>query len=172
MWRGPKGDPSPLGRYSDVMVTEYDVWREIIDFLPTQGINMLMIDLGEAIQYESHPELACEGAWSKEKMRQELDYIRSLGITPIPKMNFSTLHDVWLKEYSFMVSTPTYYKVVGELIDEACELFDYPAYFHIGMDEETYNLYLKYHLATCERPDMTGYSHHTLDIFRKDENQC
>ena len=41
-----------------------------------------------------------------------------------------------------------------------------------NMDEETYNLYLKYHLATCERPDMTGYSHHTLDIFRKDENQC
>lgn len=37
-----------------------------------------------------------------------------------------------------------------------------------GMDEETYQLYLQYHLATCERPDMTGYSHHTLDIFRKD----
>lgn len=37
-----------------------------------------------------------------------------------------------------------------------------------AMDEETYQLYIKYHLATCERPEMTGYSHHTLDIFRKD----
>lgn len=37
-----------------------------------------------------------------------------------------------------------------------------------AMDEKTYQLFLKYHLATCERPDMTGYSHHTLDIFRKD----
>lgn len=27
--------------------------------------------------------------------------------------------------------------------------------------------YEKYHLATCERQDMIGYSHHTLDIFRK-----
>lgn len=36
------------------------------------------------------------------------------------------------------------------------------------MDEETYNLYIKYHLATCERQDMLGYSHHTLDIFRKE----
>lgn len=36
-----------------------------------------------------------------------------------------------------------------------------------GMDDETYELYLKYHLATCERQDMVGYSHHTLDIFRK-----
>lgn len=37
-----------------------------------------------------------------------------------------------------------------------------------AMDEATYQLYLQYHLATCERPDMLGYSHHTLDIFRKD----
>lgn len=36
------------------------------------------------------------------------------------------------------------------------------------MDDETYELYLKYHLTTCERQDMVGYSHHTLDIFRKD----
>lgn len=37
------------------------------------------------------------------------------------------------------------------------------------MDEETYSLFLKYHLATCERQDMLGYSHHTLDIFRKED---
>lgn len=36
------------------------------------------------------------------------------------------------------------------------------------MDEETFRLYLRYHFATCERRDMVGYSHHTLDIFRKD----
>jgi SAM-dependent methyltransferase len=37
-----------------------------------------------------------------------------------------------------------------------------------GMDEETYQLFLRYHLTTCQRPDMTGISHHTIDIFRKD----
>lgn len=36
------------------------------------------------------------------------------------------------------------------------------------MDDPMYELYLKYHLATCERQDMIGYSHHTLDIFRKE----
>lgn len=36
------------------------------------------------------------------------------------------------------------------------------------MDDRMYALYLKYHLATCERQDMIGYSHHTLDIFRKE----
>ena len=36
------------------------------------------------------------------------------------------------------------------------------------MDENTYRMFLRYHLATCERPDMVGISHHTIDIFRKD----
>lgn len=35
------------------------------------------------------------------------------------------------------------------------------------MDEDTYQLFVKYHLAVCERVDMLGYSNHTLDIFRK-----
>lgn len=37
-----------------------------------------------------------------------------------------------------------------------------------NMDERMYELYIKYHLAICERPDMVGFSHHTLDIFRKE----
>ena len=35
------------------------------------------------------------------------------------------------------------------------------------MDEETYELYIKYHLVTCENPELSGYSNHTIDIFRK-----
>lgn len=40
------------------------------------------------------------------------------------------------------------------------------------MDDELYQQYINYHLATCERQDMVGYSNHTLDIFRKDELKC
>lgn len=36
-----------------------------------------------------------------------------------------------------------------------------------AMDDATYEIFLKYHFSTCERTDMVGYSHHTLDIFRK-----
>lgn len=36
------------------------------------------------------------------------------------------------------------------------------------MDDEMFELYIRYHFATCERQDMIGYSNHTLDIFRKD----
>lgn len=37
-----------------------------------------------------------------------------------------------------------------------------------AMNDRTYQLYLAYHFATCERIELLGYSHHTLDIFRKE----
>lgn len=37
-----------------------------------------------------------------------------------------------------------------------------------AMDDELYQMYLKYHFVICERPDMIGASHHFLDVFRKE----
>ena len=36
------------------------------------------------------------------------------------------------------------------------------------MDDETYELYLRYHFSICERQDLIGMSHHTLDVLRKE----
>lgn len=36
-----------------------------------------------------------------------------------------------------------------------------------NMDEELFELYLRYHFAICERADCVGTSHHILDVFRK-----
>ena len=57
-------------------------------------------------------------------------------MTPIPKFNFSTAHSSWMKSYRRLTSTPVYYELCKDLIDETCELFDHPKYFHLGMDEE------------------------------------
>jgi len=35
------------------------------------------------------------------------------------------------------------------------------------MDDGLYELYLRYHFAVCERPDLVGASNHFLDIIRK-----
>lgn len=35
------------------------------------------------------------------------------------------------------------------------------------MDDEFFQIYLKYHFTICERADMVGASHHFLDVFRK-----
>lgn len=36
-----------------------------------------------------------------------------------------------------------------------------------AMDEETYAKWIEYHLTVCERQDLIGASHHTLDILQK-----
>ncbi|MDE5780787.1 MAG: class I SAM-dependent methyltransferase [Lachnospiraceae bacterium] len=35
------------------------------------------------------------------------------------------------------------------------------------MDNDTFDLYLKYHFATCEREDLAGVTSHAIDIFKK-----
>lgn len=35
------------------------------------------------------------------------------------------------------------------------------------MDDETFELYLRYHFTTCERSDLAGVTSHSIDIFRK-----
>lgn len=41
-----------------------------------------------------------------------------------------------------------------------------------SMDDDTFALYMRYHFAVCERSDLIGASHHTLDILKKDNRQC
>ncbi|MCR4716623.1 MAG: class I SAM-dependent methyltransferase [Lachnospiraceae bacterium] len=38
-----------------------------------------------------------------------------------------------------------------------------------AMDEETFDLYLKYHMSVCERPELLGASSHVMDILKKEE---
>ena len=35
------------------------------------------------------------------------------------------------------------------------------------MDDKTFDLYMQFHYAVCERPDMVGMTHHSLDVFCK-----
>lgn len=35
------------------------------------------------------------------------------------------------------------------------------------MDQDTFELFLNYHFATCEREDLLGITSHAIDIFRK-----
>ncbi len=124
---------------ADFMRFEEPMWREITAKMVELGMNFVMIDIGEGLVYPSHPELAVKGSWSVEKMRAELKRLRAMGLEPIPKLNFSTTHDIWLGEYARMVSTPTYYRVVADLIRDVCEVFDKPRFFHLGYDEEDYD---------------------------------
>ncbi len=114
------------------------VWDAAIERMAMQGVNMVIINLDDAVMWKSHPEVALKNSWTPDYLRKKISKIRELGIEPIPMLNFSTTHDAWLGEYSRMVSSKKYYEVCEDLILEAIDIFDNPRFFHLGMDEETY----------------------------------
>ncbi len=128
---------APPRLYNPENSTDLEVWDDIIGFIAERKYNMVLVDVGDGIQYESHPEISAPNAWDKDFTRKKLNEMRSLGLEPIPKLNFSAAHDTWLGKYRRMLATPTYYRVCADLIREVCEVFDYPRYFQIGFDEES-----------------------------------
>lgn len=153
--------PNPFGaqgrkrsNYRSYLRCRDDLWRKAVDHMAACGMNTVFIDLGEGMEYPSHPELAVAGTWSVEKMRKELARIRALGMEPVPKLNFSTCHDSWLKEYHRMVSTREYYQVVADVIRDTCEIFGNPRLFHIGYDEEMHIAQLNNFHSICRQGDL------------------
>jgi hypothetical protein len=135
-WDYPEGRENYTNA-SKTLRFEQPLWDELIDKMAASGMNMVVIDLGEGVRYESHPELAVEGSWEPARLKAELAKVRAKGIEPIPKLNFSATHDTWMGPYSRCLSTDTYYGVCKDLIAEVVALFDKPRFFHLGMDEET-----------------------------------
>jgi hypothetical protein len=136
MWNdwAPAGGSESI--YRSELYFDKKLWDDLLVKMAEVGMTMLVIDLGNGIKYQSHPEISVKNAWSVSELRQELAKIRQMGLEPIPKLNFSTAHDAWLGEYSRCVSTDRYYGVCKELIAEVIELFDKPRLFHLGYDEE------------------------------------
>lgn len=148
MWREPREDAlgihnttnasSEFSFASPKLRFDEAYWQVLTQQLKDAGCNTIVLDVGEGMQFESHPELAVEGSWSKEKLSKELTRLKGMGFEVIPKLNFSAGHDYWLGEYSRMLSTSVYYKVADDVIRETAELFQ-PELLHLGMDEETFD---------------------------------
>ena len=153
-WGPYKGEDLKLVCQADHVRFDEKVWRSLTGRMVEVGMNMVVIDLGEAIQYPSHPELWVKGSWEVERFRKELARLRAMGLEPIPKMNFSAAHDVWLKKYERMLSTKPYYQVCADLIRDVCEIFDHPRFLHLGYDEETVGHQRKYLYCTVRQGDL------------------
>ena len=145
-----------------------DLWREWTASMARNRMNTIVIDLGEAMVYPSHPELAVKGSRTPAQMKDELARLRDLGLTPYPKLNFSCSHNAWLKDYRRMVSTPTYYRVCEDLIRDVCEIFGHPRYFHIGCDEETAGHQAFHSVAVVRQGDLWWHDFlHLVDTVEK-----
>ena len=140
--------------YCENMKTTEKAWDMAVQFMAERKYNLALIDVGDGIRYESHPEISVPNAWDKDFLRKKLNEMRALGIEPIPKLNFSTCHDTWMKQYRRMVSTPTYYQCCADVIREVCEVFGHPRFFHLGCDEEVSDLQKKYEMIIVRNTDL------------------
>ena len=148
--------------YRSFLTFDDKTWDATLLHMVKQGMNMVIIDLGDAVKYQSHPEIAVKNAWSTDKLKAELAKMRKMGLEPIPKLNFATTHQAWLGEYSRMVSTEKYYSVCKNLINEVIDLFDTPRFFHLGMDEETYDHQRIHNYVTIRQNDLWWHDFYIL----------
>lgn len=134
----PEGVKSITKGYlcNDHVKFDESLWRKLIDHLVLRKMNLVVIDLGEFPVYPSRPELAVKGSRSPDWILAEVRRLKKLGLEPVPKLNFSTAHDAWLKDYGRMVTTKPYYEACRDVIRDTAEMFDHPRFLHIGYDEE------------------------------------
>ena len=68
-WDAPelKGDDSI---YRPELRFDRSLWDDLLKKMQQAGMNMVVIDLGDGVKYESHPEIAVKGAWSTAELRR------------------------------------------------------------------------------------------------------
>lgn len=116
---------------------DMNVWNRVVDKCVEEKVDTIVFDISEGLIHEEYPEINFPGAWTNDMMRAEVQRLKKLGITMIPKYNFAVPHASWLGVYNeHKISTPKYYEICKHVIEEAYEIFDHPEYIHLGLDEE------------------------------------
>src|SRR3954469_13010236 len=76
---------SPYVMYRPELRFDESLWNDLLAQMARAGVNLVVIDLGDGVLYDSHPEISVKGAWTPEKLRGELAKMRAMGLEPIPK---------------------------------------------------------------------------------------
>ncbi len=55
-----------------VLPFDDSLWNDALAKMVEVGMNMVVMDLGDAIEYKSHPEIAVKNAWSADRLYEEM----------------------------------------------------------------------------------------------------
>ncbi len=145
-------DPSWNKRKATEPPFSIETGLAILDQMKESGFNTVILDIGDGVIYNSHPELTRHYSVPMDDLKQFADRARELGIDFIPKLNFSrsgrNMHDKWLyphwDEKNFVRMRNEYRQVALEIIDEIIKVCKPQNYFHIGMDEDHHRSLAQY----------------------------
>ena len=70
--KGPYYAAKPYLRFDD------NVWNDLLAAMVKAKMNMVVIDLGDGVKYQSHPEIAVEGAQALRHNGYKIPLMRNL----------------------------------------------------------------------------------------------
>ena len=124
---------------------QIEIIRRTIDTMARLGFNFVVFEIGGRFESLKSPEVTVNGQWSQAQLRELVKYAKSHGITPYPGINsighldrspqiFVLKNDKGMR-VAMDIMHPEFYAKFFGILDELSEIFDQPAYFHIGTDE-------------------------------------
>src|SRR5690606_19040688 len=133
----------------DMTHMQFPTMEEIkrqIEFLSRWKINQYYFYSETNIELEGYPLLAPAARFTKEQVREIIDYAKERFIDVVPNLNlYGHLHDFFKYEHytdlaatpygqEFKVDHPEVERIVEDWIDQFSSMFSSP-FFHIGFDE-------------------------------------
>ncbi len=125
-----------------------EYYQDIIPKLASYKINAIVFEIEDKLAYTKHPEIAAQGAFKKQELRELADLAHKYYIDFIPLVQGLGHVRYILKhpEYAHLRETPEStwqicplkndsFKLLFDLYDEAIEATGTKKYFHIGGDE-------------------------------------
>ena len=114
------------------------------------------------IQSEGHPDVNLIWGVSFDESLQDLVDRKTFKLSSTPEQLFVLWRQEDVRRFTdelplerlCFVGTDMYTKYFKDMVD--------------SLDDAEFEQYLNYHFSICERADMVGMSHHTLDILRKE----
>ena len=141
-------DPTWYARKSREKPFDLDLGLEIVDAMAETGLNLLVIDCADGVQYSSHPELARRYSVPMDYLERLVKRAQAQGIEVVPKLNFSQSgthhHNDWFRPYNDLFDNDEYWRIAFELIDELVQTCHPRRFFHVGMDEDHDRAYSQY----------------------------
>ncbi|MFA6715789.1 MAG: hypothetical protein WCS27_10460 [Victivallaceae bacterium] len=139
-------DPEWCKVKSEEKPFDLPVALEIVDAMAASGMNLLIIDCADGVEYQSHPELKRHYTVPMSYLEKLSQYAQERGIEVVPKLNFAQSrfhrHNEWFYPYNEFVNGvelfdgEEYWRMAFEVIDELIAVCKPPRFFHIGMDED------------------------------------
>ncbi len=119
---------------------DLELGLEIIGAMAEVGMNLLVIDCADGVEYESHPELKRHYSVPMSTLEALVAAAREKGIEVVPKLNFSKSpihrHNHWFRPHNMLPDNEEYWTKAYEIIDELISICKPERFFHIGMDED------------------------------------